>query len=67
LITNAQSNILIHVYESRARLETEICKLSHEVRHIAEQALVPAQDGTKRRLAAIEAELQGLWPQEKQQ
>jgi GTP-binding protein EngB required for normal cell division len=58
--TRVQSDILNLVQESRARLETEIRKLLHEVSRIAEQALVRAKKVREEGAPAVEAELQRL-------
>jgi GTP-binding protein EngB required for normal cell division len=68
--TRVQSDILNRVQESRARLETEIRKLLHEVSRIAEQALArakrvreegaPAVDAELRRLDSLEEEVRAL-------
>jgi GTP-binding protein EngB required for normal cell division len=58
--TRLQSDILNLVQESRARLETEIRKLLHEVSRIAEQALVRAKKVREEGAPAVEAELQRL-------
>jgi hypothetical protein len=59
---NVQSDILNRVQESRARLETEIRKLFHEVSRIAEQGLARAKKVREEGVLAVEAELQWLWP-----
>jgi len=58
--TRVQSDILNRVQESRARLETEIRKLLHEVSRIAEQALARAKKVREEGAPAVEAELQRL-------
>ena len=68
--TRVQSDILNRVQESRAKLETEIRKLLHEVSRIAEQALArakrvreegaPAVEAELRRLDSLEQEVRGL-------
>jgi HEAT repeat protein len=55
-----QSDILNRVQESRARLETEIRKLLHEVSRIAEQALACAKRVREEGVPAVEAGLQRL-------
>jgi hypothetical protein len=55
-----QSDILNRVQESRARLETEIRKLLHEVSRIAEQALARAKKVREEGTPAVDAELQRL-------
>jgi predicted GTPase len=68
--TRVQSDVLNRVQESRAKLETEIRKLLHEVSRIAEQALQrarkvkedgePAVQAELNRLAALEREVNAL-------
>ena len=58
--TRVQSDILNRVQESRARLETEIRKLLHEVSRIAEQALARAKRVREDGAPAVEAELRQL-------
>lgn len=58
--TRVQSDILNRVQESRARLETEIRKLLHEVSRIAEQALARAKKVREEGAPAVQAELQRL-------
>ena len=58
--TRVQSDILNRVQESRARLETEIRKLLHEVSRIAEQALARAKKVREEGAPAVEAELRRL-------
>jgi hypothetical protein len=58
--TRVQSDLLNRVQESRARLETEIRKLLHEVTRIAEQALARAKKLREQGVPAVEAELQRL-------
>jgi hypothetical protein len=58
--TRVQSDILNRVQESRARLETEIRKLLHEVSRIAEQALARAKRVREEGALAVEAELRRL-------
>jgi ribosome biogenesis GTPase A len=58
--TRVQSDILDRVQESRGRLEVEIRKLLHEVRRIAEQALVRARKVKEEGEPAVEAELNRL-------
>jgi hypothetical protein len=58
--TRVQSDILNRVQESRARLETEIRKLLHEVSRIAEQALARAKRVREEGAPAVEAELRRL-------
>jgi hypothetical protein len=58
--TRVQSDILNRVQESRARLETEIRKLLHEVSRIAEQALAGAKKVGEKGAPAVEAELRRL-------
>jgi len=58
--TRVQSDILNRVQESRARLETEIRKLLHEVSRIAEQALARAKRLREEGAPAVEAELRRL-------
>jgi archaellum component FlaC len=55
--TRVQSDILKHVQESRARLETEIRKLLHEVTRIAEQALAHAKKLRKQGVPGNEVRL----------
>jgi GTP-binding protein EngB required for normal cell division len=55
-----QSDILSRVQESRSRLEVEICKLLHEVTHIAEQALVRARRVKEEGGPAVQAALDRL-------
>jgi hypothetical protein len=52
--------ILNRVQESRARLDTEIRKLLHEVSRIAEQALACAKKVREEGMLAVEAELRRL-------
>ena len=58
--TRVQSDILNRIQESRARLETEIRKLLHEVSRIAEQALARAKRVREEGTPAVEAELRRL-------
>jgi hypothetical protein len=53
--TRVQSDVLNRVQESRSRLETEIRKLLHEVRRIAEQALTRARTIRAEGIAAVHA------------
>lgn len=55
-----QSDILDRVQESRSRLEVEIRKLLHEVKRIAEEALVRAREVREEGELAVEAELSRL-------
>jgi archaellum component FlaC len=55
-----QSDILNRVQESRARLETEIRRLLHEVSRIAEQALAHAKKVREEGAPAVQAELRRL-------
>ncbi len=55
--TRVQSDILNRVQESRSRLEVEIRKLLHEVRHTAEQALSHARDVLAEGAPAVQATL----------
>jgi len=58
--TRVQSDILNRVQESRGRLEVEIRKLLHEVRRIAQEALVRARHVKEEGEPAVEAELARL-------
>jgi hypothetical protein len=58
--TRVQSDILNRVQDSRAKLETEIRKLLHEVSRIAEQALVRARKVKEDGDPAVQAELDRL-------
>jgi hypothetical protein len=58
--TRVQSDVLNRVQESRGKLETEIRKLLHEVRRIAEQALVRARKVKEDGEPAVQAELNRL-------
>jgi len=58
--TRVQSDILNRVQESRARLETEIRRLLHEVSRIAEQALAHAKKVREEGAPAVQAELRRL-------
>jgi nucleotide-binding universal stress UspA family protein len=58
--TRVPSDVLNRVQESRARLETEIRKLLHEVSRIAEQALARAKKVREEGAPAVDAELQRL-------
>jgi hypothetical protein len=53
--TRVQSDILNRVQESRNRLEVEIRKLLHEIRHIAEQALTRARAARAEGASAVQA------------
>ncbi len=64
--TRVQSDILNRVQESRARLETEIRKLLHEVSRIAEQALARARKVREEGAPAVQAELRRLDSLEKE-
>lgn len=55
--TRVQSDILNRVQESRSRLEVEIRKLLHEIRHTAEQALSHARDVLAEGAPAVQATL----------
>jgi peptidoglycan hydrolase CwlO-like protein len=55
-----QSDILNRVQESRARLETEIRKLLHQVSRIAEQALARAKKVREEGAPAVQTALQRL-------
>ena len=58
--TRVQSDVLNRVQESRAKLETEIRKLLHEVSRIAEQALFRARKVKEDGESAVAAELNRL-------
>jgi peptidoglycan hydrolase CwlO-like protein len=58
--TRVQSDILNRVQESRARLETEIRKLLHQVSRIAEQALARAKKVREEGAPAVQTALQRL-------
>ncbi|MFY9950816.1 MAG: dynamin family protein [Candidatus Sulfotelmatobacter sp.] len=58
--TRVQSDVLNRVQDSRAKLETEIRKLLHEVSRIAEQALVRARKVKEDGEPAVQAELSRL-------
>ena len=58
--TRVQSDVLNRVQESRAKLETEIRKLLHEVSRIAEQALFRARKVKEDGEPAVAAELNRL-------
>jgi len=58
--TRVQSDILNRVQESRARLETEMRELLHEVSRIAEQALARAKRVREEGAPAVEVELRRL-------
>ncbi|MFY9979760.1 MAG: hypothetical protein WAK22_16150, partial [Candidatus Sulfotelmatobacter sp.] len=55
-----QSDVLNRVQDSRAKLETEIRKLLHEVSRIAEQALVRARKLKEDGEPAVQAEFNRL-------
>jgi len=55
--TRVQSDILNRVQESRSRLEVEIRKLLHEIRHTAQQALSHARDVLAEGAPALQATL----------
>jgi len=55
--TRVQSDILNRVQESRSRLEVEIRKLLHEIRHTAEQALSHARNVLAEGAPAVQATL----------
>lgn len=58
--TRVQSDVLNRVQDSRAKLETEIRKLLHEVSRVAEQALVRAKKVREEGAPAVQAALQRL-------
>ena len=72
-----RSDILNRVQESRGRLEVEIRKLLHEIRHIADQALshaktaqaagAPAVKAAVAKLNELEREIRAFEPVQKAQ
>jgi GTP-binding protein EngB required for normal cell division len=58
--TRVQSDVLNRVQDSRAKLETEIRKLLHEVSRVAEQALARAKKVREEGAPAVQAALQRL-------
>jgi hypothetical protein len=64
--TRVQSDVLNRVQESRAKLETEIRKLLHEVSRMAEQALARAKKIREEGAPAVQAALLRLGCMEKE-